>query len=276
VEGIESHVDFKGLDKSVRLKKIIKTATELFHRKGYRSTTLEDVATELGITKAALYHYVSSKENLLSIIYIQALENIFRNVDKILGMDLPPDEKLKMIIRNHIKEIIIPSLPMYAVFFSEENQLPESDFKKIQEEKKKYTKILEQIIGEGISQGLFRATDARLLAFAIIGMCNWVYKWYKVGNSNYSPDQIVEHFMTLLERGYLQDDGEERTAQPTNQKVARKKRKSPSRNETYKKLKVQCERLMELVERLEEGERVPIHKSHKVPPPTRRARRAIA
>jgi len=272
VEGIEGHPDFKGLDKSVRLKKIIQTATELFHRKGYRSTTLDDVATELGITKAALYHYVSSKENLLSIIYIQALENIFRNVDKILGMDLPPDQKLKMIIRNHIKEIIIPSLPMYAVFFSEENQLPESDFKKIQEEKKKYTKILEQIIGEGISQGLFRATDARLLAFAIIGMCNWVYKWYKVGNSNYSPDQIVEHFMSLLERGYLQDHGGERSAQRTNQRG----RKSLSRNETYKELKVQCERLMELVERLEEGERVPTHKSHEVPPPARRKRRETA
>jgi len=66
----DENTGFKALDKSLKIQKIIDTATELFHKKGYRSTTLHDVAEDLGITKAALYHYVSSKENLLSIIYI--------------------------------------------------------------------------------------------------------------------------------------------------------------------------------------------------------------
>jgi len=183
MENMHNQHDFKGLDKSLRLQKIIDTATELFHQKGYRSTTLDDVARELGITKAALYHYVSSKENLLSVIYIQALENIFRNVYKISERDLPLHEKLRLILRNHVKDIIIHSLSMFSVFFTEENQLPEADFKRIQEEKKKYTQIIEKIIEEGISQGLFRKTDPKLEAYGIIGMCNWVYKWYRPGRT---------------------------------------------------------------------------------------------
>ena len=119
MKGTDSHPNFRGLDKSLRLQRIFDTATELFHKKGYRTTTLDDVSRELGITKAAVYHYVSSKEELLYIIYIQALENIFRNTSKISEMDLPADEKLRLIIQNHVKDIIIQSVSMFSVFFTE-------------------------------------------------------------------------------------------------------------------------------------------------------------
>ncbi|MCD4716475.1 MAG: TetR/AcrR family transcriptional regulator, partial [Desulfobacterales bacterium] len=146
-----SQNQFRALDKSLRRQKIIDTAAALFHKQGYRSTSLDDVSKKLGITKAAIYHYISSKEKLLSRIYIQSLENIFRNTYKIAGKDLPPDITLKLIIQNHIKGIIIQSISMFSVFFTEENQLPQEEFNKIRDEKKKYTQIVERIIEEGIS-----------------------------------------------------------------------------------------------------------------------------
>ena len=114
--------DFRSLDKSLKIRKIIDTAAELFHKRGYRATTLDDVAKELGLTHAALYHYVSSKEELLSEIYIQTLDRIFKNSIMISEMDISPDEKLRLIIKEHIQGIIIKSLPMISVFFAEENQ----------------------------------------------------------------------------------------------------------------------------------------------------------
>ena len=54
MDGRGSQEDFKKLDKSLRINRIIDTATRLFHQKGYRSTTLDDVSKELGITKAAV------------------------------------------------------------------------------------------------------------------------------------------------------------------------------------------------------------------------------
>ncbi len=247
-----NHHDFKGLDKSVRIQKIIDTAVELFHRKGYRSTTLDDVSRELGVTKAALYHYVSSKEKLLSVIYIQALENIFRNVYPISEEDLPPDEKLRRIIRNHVKEIIIQSLPMFAVFFSEESQLPKEEFQKIRDEKKKYTKIIEEIIEEGISNGIFRKVDPRLQAYAIIGMCNWVYKWYKPEHTQYTPDRIADHFITLLETGYLGSEPGERDVRVSESPEVPKRKDLGSGTPVYKKLKAQCQGLMDLIEEVED------------------------
>ena len=123
-------------------------------------------------------------------------------------MDLPPPEKLRLLIRHHIKNIIIQNLAMFAVFFSEENQLPEKDCQKIREEKRKFTRVVQEIIEAGIAQGYFRPADAKLQAYAIIGMCNWLYRWYKPGASPYTPDEIADHFIGLLESGYMRVQGQ--------------------------------------------------------------------
>lgn len=197
------NVDFKSLDKILKKQLIVDTAVRIFHEKGFHAATLDDVARELGLTKAALYHYVSSKENLLSVIYIQALARFFEDAYEIGESDLAPPEKMRVLIRHHIKHIIIENLSMFAVFFSEENQLPEPDFQTIRNEKRKYTRVVEEIIEAGIKGKFFRPTDAKLQAFALIGMCNWLYKWYKPDADFRTPDEIADHFVDLLENGYL-------------------------------------------------------------------------
>lgn len=247
-KAINKH-DFKRLDKIERKQRIIDTAIELFHKKGYRSTTLDDVSKKLGITKAALYNYISSKENLLSTIYLQALERIFQDTNKIFRRNLPPDEKIKLIIRNHIQNIIIRSISMFHVFFTEEKQLPEKDYKKIQREKKKYNHIIEKIITEGISKGIFRKTDPKLQAFGIIGMCSWVYKWYKPGR-DYSPDQIADHFIGLLEKGYLKNREKKDHTDYVKSDDDNNKNEFTIKKGIYKKLNVQCRNLMEIIEEI--------------------------
>ena len=241
--------DFRGLDKDQRKQKVIDTAIELFHEKGYRTTTLDDVSKELGITKAALYNYISGKENLLSMIYLQALERIFQDTNKISRMNLPPDEKIKLIIRNHIQNIIIRSVSMFHVFFTEENQLPKKDFKKIQKQKNKYNYIVEKIIVEGISQGLFRKTDPKLISFGIIGMCNWVYKWYK-SEYSFDPDQITNHFIGLLEKGYLKNEVKKDHTDYIKSDGDNNKNEFTIKKGIYKKLNTQCQNLMETIDEI--------------------------
>lgn len=243
--------NFRELDKSVRKQKIIDTAAALFHKKGYQSTTLADVSKELGITKAALYHYVKNKDELLSIIYTQAFENIFRDTYEISAMELSPEEKLRCIIRNHIHNIIIKDLSMFSVFFSEETQLPKKDFQKIRKEKKKYTNIIEEIINEGISKRFFKKVDPKLQVYAILGMCNWIYKWYNPDRAIYSPEQIADHFIALLEAGYLTNNSQESFEDLAIPEGAYKKNKSETKKQIFQKLKLQCKNLIETIDELE-------------------------
>jgi AcrR family transcriptional regulator len=245
--------NFKTLDKSVRRQRIIDTAADLFQKRGYSSTTLDDVAKELGVSKAALYHYVSSKDELLSIIYAHTVKNIFMGTTEILGMDLPPEEKLRLFVRNHIKNIIIKSLPMFFVFFSEENHLSEKDYQKIRKEKRKYNRILEEIIKEGMSKGIFNKGDVKLHSYAILGMCNWIYKWYKADQKMYTSDQIADHFIDLLEAGYLKKkllkgDRELGISRPANKKL-----KSKAKRQTLGNLKRQCLGVIQLIDEIEKS-----------------------
>jgi AcrR family transcriptional regulator len=199
---------FKDLDKSVRKQRIIDTAIKNFQQKGYHQATLEDFAKELGVTKGALYHYFSSKEAILSVIYMQAMENYFAdyaNFSQMANLNLSPPDKLRFFIRNHIQKVAIDNIAMLAVFLTEENQLPEEDQKIIRREKRRYNRVLEGIVEEGMAQGYFKQVNARLLANAILGMCNSLCRWYKPQKNGYNSKEVIELFISLLESGYLKE-----------------------------------------------------------------------
>jgi TetR/AcrR family transcriptional regulator, cholesterol catabolism regulator len=251
---MNDRIGFRGLDRSVRLQKVIDTAAGLFHKKGFKSATLDGLAKELGLSKTALYHYASSKEHLLSMVYGQAFEKIFERIHEISAMEAPPDEKLRLILRDHIKNITIKNAALFSVFFAEENQLPMEDFLKIGVEKRKYSQIIEDIVKDGIAKGIFRPTDPRLQANAILGMCNWVYKWYRPDRAIYSPDQVADHFITLLEGGYLagklSEDGAAAGLEASSK--AEPHTSTPeTRREISQKIKLLCSDLSKLVEQIE-------------------------
>lgn len=243
-----TQADFKGLDRSIRMQKIVEAATGLFHRKGFNTATLDEVAQELGLSKAALYNYIPSKGQLLSMIYSQAFEKIFHRIYEISASKVSPEEKLRQIIRDHICNIITNNIAMFSVFFAEENQLPSKDFQKIREEKKKYTRLVIKIIDEGIEQGVFKPADSRLQAYAIIGMCNWLYKWYRPHQEVFSPAEIADHFIALLETGYLANPERQTDSLPSASPQG--KTDSEAGKQTYRELKVLCDQLSSLVDRL--------------------------
>jgi len=243
--------DFKSSDKGLKKQLIVDAAVKIFHEKGYRAATLNDVARELGVTKAALYTYVSSKRNLLSIIYIQALESFFAEAYKIGESDLAPPEKMRVLIRHHIKHIVIDNLSMFAVFFSEENQLPEEDFKTIRKEQRKYNRVFETIIEEGIAQGYFRACDPGLHTCAILGMCNWLYRWYKPGNGRKTPEEIADHFIDLLENGYTRSKDQPNRIEPVGATESEPKAKTRGEKELLERLRDHAQIMTELIDELE-------------------------
>ncbi len=245
-----THTDFKGLDRSVRMQKIVEAATGLFHRKGFNTATLDEVARELGLSKAALYNYIPSKGKLLSMIYGQAFEKIFHRIYEISAAPVSPEEKLRQIIRDLICNIITDNIAMFSVFFAEENQLPSKDFQKILEEKKRYTRLVVKIIDEGIEKGVFKPVDSRLQAYALLGMCNWLYKWYKPQKEAFSPEAIADHFIALVETGYLANHQPEPQLEPRPLASPQDNRESGMEKPTYLELKVLCGHLTSLVDRL--------------------------
>ncbi len=247
---------FRKQDKSLRRQMIVDAAVKHFRNKGYQTTTLDDVAGELGITKAALYHYVEGKEDLLFTIYNQAVAAIFEETNRIAAIELPPDEKLRMVIRNHIENIIIGNQSLVYVFFAEDNQLPEEYQSWVRQKKREYDEVVQKIVGEGIEEGVFEPHDPRLLSYAIVGMINWAYQWYRPGLP-FSPGQIADLFVDLLERGYLKDKTTRRDHPRPVPKLEPITETTPRPEQTLTRMKTLTRELDSLVDTLERNEEDP-------------------
>lgn len=197
--------------RGIQREMLLATAAELFARRGYRATTLDDIAAELDIKKTSLYHYIHSKEQLLIEIYDQILDRIEAAVGPIAKIDLPVDERLRRMVHAHVA-VVGAEHDMLAVMFREEAELPEPSRSGIAARKRAYERIFERTIEEGQQTGALRPLPARLVVVGLLGMCNWMYKWYRPGR--FSIDEIAGTFMLLLESGWLPGADDRRGAYP--------------------------------------------------------------
>lgn len=188
------------IDKGETKEAIVTTAAGLFARNGYRATTLEAVASAIGIKKASVYHYITSKEELLTAIYERIFDRIEKAVRPIASLPFPPDEKLRRMIHAHI-EIVADERDLLTVVFNEEAELPAKLMRKISRRKRAYEQLFEDVLEEGCRIGVFRPIDIRTTVLGLLGMCNWLHKWYRPERG--APSEIASLFALLLESGLM-------------------------------------------------------------------------
>ena len=187
--------------RQVARDRILRTAADLFRERGYRATTLDEIAAQLGMSKASLYGYFRAKEDMLAAISRQTIEGFTRELGLILRSDLGPDEKLRRVVRQHVR-FVIANRSFLTVFFSEEPNLPPRIARALAAQKDRYDKGVEAIVADGVRRGVFRDVPPRLVVFGMLGMLNWLYKWYNPAG-RWGAEEMSAAFLDLLEGGLL-------------------------------------------------------------------------
>lgn len=187
-------------------EKIIEKAIELFEKKGFSTTSIQDVVDELGVTKGSFYYYFSSKEQLLMDIYNEYITNLLDRQTKIIAnKTLSPKEQLIEIIRLLIDDLI-ENGPRARIYFREMRHLSEAHINTIKKIRKQFRKNIEMVIKTGEEQGVFKTQlPADILAFALLGLTNWSYNWY-TPDGEIPPEELVEIYSELLLTGLLDKD----------------------------------------------------------------------
>ncbi|HEX9125936.1 MAG TPA: TetR/AcrR family transcriptional regulator [Methylomirabilota bacterium] len=180
---------------------ILRTAADLFRERGYRASTLDDIAKRLGMSKTSLYGYFRAKEEMLAAISRETIESFTRELSLVLRSSLPPEDKLRRVVRQHVR-FVIANRSFLTVFFSEEANLPPRFARQLAAQKNRYDKGVESIVVEGIRRGAFREAPPRLVVFGLLGMLNWLYKWYNP-SGRWGAEEISGAFLTLVEGGLL-------------------------------------------------------------------------
>jgi len=189
-------------DGQVREDQILEAAARLFKERGYRAATLQDVADEIGVTRTAVYHYFSSKEEILFRIAEEAHRHAARVFEEAAQSDAPPEEKMRRMLRQYIEDVTRDSARLWLLLSEGEQILPSRQYRRLYRLLRQQDAILQQVFREGIQSGSFANLNPKIAVFGIAGMLNWLSRWYDPkGEAN--AETIADTFMHMLEHGYL-------------------------------------------------------------------------
>ena len=86
------------------------------------------------------------------------------------------------------------------VFFEHQRELTDAQRNTIREKRDLYEKYVQGVVERGMADGEFRDLNSRLVTFAIFGMCNWAYQWYRSDGAQ-TTDELAGFFYDLLLNG---------------------------------------------------------------------------
>ena len=184
-----------------RRQAILDAGALLMRERGFAGTTVEDVTGQLDLTKAAFYYYVENKEELLFQISTQTLELADTRISAIGRSSAPADRKLGLMIDSFVR-LVAERPEFFTVYFQEKGHLAPAHLVTVTKIERKIASALERVVRDGSAAGLFRKTDPAVAAFAILGMCFWIYKWFRP-NGRASVDEVSAAFQALGLQGLL-------------------------------------------------------------------------
>jgi len=189
-------------------QEILRTAARLFQQKGYDATSMNDVAAALKLSKGGLYHHFQSKDEILFEIMNHAMEITQERVLNPVSGIPDPEERLRALIRLHIEVVLSPRDREITVMLHENHPLPPALRKRINGRKKDYIHFLEKLMAEVQEKAALKPhretasraagrVSPRAAAFALLGMINWIYQWYKP-EGELQAQNLIPQFTELI------------------------------------------------------------------------------
>jgi AcrR family transcriptional regulator len=159
-------------------ERILEEAVKLFYQRGFTGTTLDDIAAELGVTKPFIYTHFRSKTDLLAALCKPTIEMSLEAVSGAANSPGSPTARLHCAIAD-FTQVVLSRQANIAIYFREEKNLAADALAEINALRKKFDRVLSNLLTEGVAAGEFDISDVNLTALAIGGMISWAYTWHR-------------------------------------------------------------------------------------------------
>jgi TetR/AcrR family transcriptional regulator, cholesterol catabolism regulator len=192
-----------------RRQEIITVAADLFKARGFRGTSIGQIAEALDTDRATLYYYIGSKEELFDEVVTDAVR---ANVDVALaikdGEGSAPDKLRRLVIS--LMESYAAHYPFLYVYIQENLGHvggTRADWsREMRQLNKAYEDAVVAIIQSGIDEGTIRPiAEAWVMAYGLIGMFGWTNRWFNPATSPVDAATIGAAYADILLRGMTAD-----------------------------------------------------------------------
>ena len=195
---MSNHIERK---RKKRIQRIVDAGAQVFARKGYHATRMQDIADELDLQKGSLYYYFDSKEALLFHIIEEELGRALVNIEAVVMLDEPPLAKIEQGVAAHFATFHGFSNVSTIFLFEKVESINVKAGQKINAMSRRYEEYWRQLLQEGVEAGALSANlDIKIATKAIMGMCNMSFIWFQP-TGRMSIEEIATHFTQYILRG---------------------------------------------------------------------------
>ena len=188
---------------TLRREAILQNALKIFDRQGFANTSLDDIARETGVKREAIYYYFHNRAEILLQIIRPQSESLVAGLRAIINSNLTFKDKLYGAIRNHLERFDRNCLEMTVSLrdvYLEDARDVRREMDKIW---RSYETMWTELIEDGQTKGDFAACgDPKMIAFGILGMCNWLARWYDPRKAT-RIDELIETYFRMIAFGLL-------------------------------------------------------------------------
>jgi TetR/AcrR family transcriptional regulator, cholesterol catabolism regulator len=185
-----------------RRDELLRIAARLFAERGFKNTTVRDIADAAGILSGSLYHHFDSKESMVDELLDTFQTELWEQYDAITDSDLSPRAKLEAVVRasfdaidHHHSEV--------AIFQSDAAYLTTTfeRFAYLDQRNNKFRRLWIGLLEAGVASGELRADLDVELVYRFLRDTVWVaVRWYRPGGA-LTPADVADQYLTILLEG---------------------------------------------------------------------------
>ena len=216
----------KPADQSVSRDEIIMAAADVLRRNGYEATTMKDIAAQVNLTAASLYHHFTNKDTLLLAVLEGGLDYVIERLEPVVNSDRSNAEKFREMVRLHITGVTSNTAVGAAMVFevrplmnfSVPQRIPPHIVADIEQEfitrrdsfftrRDYFESLFQEVVQSGIESKEFCKIDVPIFVKTVLGAHNWVGVWYKEGG-RLDGGAIADIIADIFLRSLICPDGE--------------------------------------------------------------------
>jgi AcrR family transcriptional regulator len=181
-----------------RREELLAIAASLFATKGYRNTTVRDIADAAGILSGSLYHHFDSKESMVDEILKTFQDELFGRYDEILASEADARSRFEEAVRASV-EAIDEHPHEVAIFQNEADHLSQTErFAYLAERKNQSREVWMTLLRDGVSEGQLRDDLDLDLVYRFVRDTVWVaVRWYRPGGALTHGD-VADQYLSII------------------------------------------------------------------------------
>lgn len=177
---------------------VLDRAAEIFSRRGFRATSMNEIAAAVGLSKPTLYHYFRSKEELLVRLYSDVLDESLRMAEQTVAAAGDPLTAIRELISTRVV-YTCEKRSLLTVFFEEEQELPSDLAEEVLRRRRAFEVLFRDALDRHLAQHphLLAGITPTVYVNMCLGAVNWCYKWYRP-TGPLSPQELGRQMAAAL------------------------------------------------------------------------------